>query len=287
MKISALYLLLLFASAINGMDPIISWREAAEFPEVDLEAMLDPEINEVVKKIFDEKNARKWTKYNQRVAQQLARGKIRSVLERTDEIFKYCTRPHYAPLLEKLLKRKLLDPNTQWVHDTDSEITGSLLTEALHCNAIENADCLLKHGANPNEVGSDSSTLCMPTFSSPLFLAIENGSLHGDCRMLEMLLHYKANPNLQHKQELLPLLTAVLDYSDPLFDALKNTILSMIKSLLRAGAEPDLVCKRPYTVYGISNKDHSALSLAQELKLPEIVELLQKLPKQLNLQSNT
>lgn len=266
--------MLAFGATIRGMDICV--------PE-----------QEIVKKMVEIKNRKKSLKYSGIIQEQLAEGKIPSVLKKKDEmLFRCCTRPHYTPLLEQLLKQKLLDPNTLWQPEYTT-YSCRLLTDALYHDTFENAHCLLECGADPNAEGRASDGDCKNWILSPLCIAIKKRNI----RILELLLNrYHVNPNQQYGQEEWPLLFAIEEYDSKKYwfgdgrdcsaarVAIVNQIKQMIKILLKAGAKPEAVGKPRY--HGGIFCEYTAVSFAQKLNLPEIVEILQTPPDQLKLQHN-
>ena len=142
-----------------------------------------------------------------------------------------CTQKAAAPLLQEVLQKKMINPDTSWQEGgTSATSVFYLLTTALHHKAHENARLLIENGANCNNAGVFDIG-CAARWS-PLAIAAHNGNPE----VVDLLLKHNADPNL-------PKFPSPLGQAINSFDPSKESSYHIIQQLLDAGAHYDLTNK--------------------------------------------
>jgi len=130
-------------------------------------------------------------------------------------------------------------------------------------NDVETARILLRAGAKPNHGSGDMSALII-------------ASAMGHTKMVDLLLDNGADPNVSDWRGYNPLLLVVRDSNYGIDLAQKDSIVAIVNSLLKHGANPNLRLKQPkaQTITEISLDGATPLVLAAEVNNVEVVKLL-------------
>ncbi len=144
-----------------------------------------------------------------------------------------CTQKKYVSILQEVLQKKLLDPDTSWTEGgTTADSVLYLLTTALHSKAYENASVLIEGGANPNNAGVVAAG-CAAHWP-PLAIAAHDGNV----AMVDSLLKHKAEPNRSRILNPLSCAIARCTLSD---EQEKEPYYQIIQRLLDAKADLKLI----------------------------------------------
>ena len=180
------------------------------------------EQNAVISKILERKQKR----YQKALARMFSE---KLVAHAMPPVFEYVCSDDYAPLIVHMLTKKMINTKAYW-YDENAGKMRSLFLEAVSNAALENAQLMLEHHADPN--------CCAVPFKNNPFGLVENPVLcairQTDIPMLSLLLDRKADPNFSNEQVRLPLLQLCHYYHH----IEKQKLFTMAKLLLEGGANP-------------------------------------------------
>lgn len=179
-------------------------------------------------------------------------------------------KPHYSILLERLLEKRIVNPNT---HVTTPQGSKGLLADAIAsaCKQKENlaaVKVLLHYKADPNQ------QLCTRSENEddgelPIVRAILHMPSSG---LLDLLLNNGADPNMRKKSGVTPMMDALWSYSNANIKT-KLQQYQNIQILLEHGALIDLPSIQPY-----SSEVSTPRAYASSLGLKDLIDLLNQYP---------